>query len=301
MRLVDEIIDLASDDDTSVSVLLRKCLILAHRLKNDRLKTWAENELNGYTNADGVPEYRKAVVVAKGFFIGRMGAQIHNQPLAARVLKPEDRHWALSAALKQPIVAYEGGDPKGSCPRIEWPADLTVRYQSKFFDGYVLNRAWQEIPSTTLVGLVDTVKTRVLRFALELRDELVQVSDEPGQIPSEKVERSVVNIIYGGNNVIAGSARGFTQIGSITVQPGDLPGLRTALKHLGVEHDDISDLESALAGDAERSGGAAAFGQLTAAWLKRIGSAVGNAGLSVAADVAKAEATRWILQYLGLS
>lgn len=301
MRLVDEIIELASDDQKSVSVLLRKCLILAHRLKNDRLKTWAENELNGYGPEEEVPEYRKTVITAKGFFVGPMGAQIHDQPLTASVLKPEHRHWALTAVLRQPIVAYEGADAQGDSPRIEWPAHLTVRYQTKFFADYVLNRAWQEIPSSTLVGLVDTVKTRVLRLALELYDELGQVSDEPDRIPSGKVDRSVVNNIFGGSNIIAGSAHDFTQIGGITVQSGDLASLQAALRRLGVKDDALAELEGALAGDAEHNGGVAAYGQLTAAWLKRVGVAVGSAGLSMAADVAKAEATRWILQYLGLS
>jgi hypothetical protein len=42
MKLVDEIIELSSSESGSVATLLRKCLVLAHTIKNDRLKTWAE-------------------------------------------------------------------------------------------------------------------------------------------------------------------------------------------------------------------------------------------------------------------
>ena len=59
MELLDDIIDLAASDTGSVATLLRKCLVLAHTLRNDRLLTWAENELNGYKCAESVPEYRK--------------------------------------------------------------------------------------------------------------------------------------------------------------------------------------------------------------------------------------------------
>jgi hypothetical protein len=45
MELLDDIIDLAASDTGSVATLLRKCLVLAHTLRNDRLLTWAENEL----------------------------------------------------------------------------------------------------------------------------------------------------------------------------------------------------------------------------------------------------------------
>ena len=46
--LLDDIIELATDDKQPITVLLRKCLILASQLKNERLKAWANKELNGY-------------------------------------------------------------------------------------------------------------------------------------------------------------------------------------------------------------------------------------------------------------
>jgi transposase InsO family protein len=50
---------LATDDKQSITILLRKCLILAGQLKNERLKTWVNQELNGYDSPETVPEYRK--------------------------------------------------------------------------------------------------------------------------------------------------------------------------------------------------------------------------------------------------
>jgi hypothetical protein len=173
MKLLDDIIELAAGDNSSASTLLRKCLVLAHTLKNDRLKEWAENELNGYqSDDDGVPDYRKTSAPAKGLFLGPFGAEIRNQPIPSAMLKPEHRRLAESAVLFQPIASYENvGD--GHRFMIEWPANLTGLYQATFFEGsYALNRAWQEIPGSVFAGLMDTVRTRVLRFAQELRDEL---------------------------------------------------------------------------------------------------------------------------------
>jgi AbiTii len=56
--LLDKIIELATDIDKPLSVLLRQCVVLGHELKNDSLKTWANQELNGYTDRQKVPEYR---------------------------------------------------------------------------------------------------------------------------------------------------------------------------------------------------------------------------------------------------
>jgi hypothetical protein len=87
-----------------------------------------------------------------------------------------------------------------------WPAGLTAFYERAFFQrSYALNRAWQEVPGSVAVGLIDTIKTRVLRLALELKDELGGVHDDDDltELPKEKVDQTVINIIYGGTNVIA--------------------------------------------------------------------------------------------------
>ena len=93
------------------------------------------------------------------------------------VLKKEHRHFASTVKLTQPIAAYDIDIDKGKDKGkekfiIEWPPDLTLLYQRKFIEGYALNRAWQEIPPSVIVSLVDTIRTRVLRFALELKEEL---------------------------------------------------------------------------------------------------------------------------------
>lgn len=56
--LLDDIIDLATDSTQPITTLLRKCVVLAHQLGNDRLKAWANGELNGYDSSNNLPEYR---------------------------------------------------------------------------------------------------------------------------------------------------------------------------------------------------------------------------------------------------
>jgi AbiTii len=170
MQLLDEIVDLAIDNQASISVLLRKCLVLAHQLKNDLLRSWTEKELNGYNRDDGLPEYRKLAIIARGLFIGTFGRSIQNQPLQSSVMNKEHRHFATTATLTQPIISYEGTKDASEPSKfvIPWPADLTVRYQTKFIEDFTLNRAWQEIPASVFPALIDTVRNRVLRFALEL-------------------------------------------------------------------------------------------------------------------------------------
>jgi hypothetical protein len=72
----------------------------------------------------------------------------------------------------------------------------------------LLSARTKSFQSLSIVGLLDTVRNRILRFALEIRDELGQTnSNDVTAIPPEKIERSVAINIFGGNNVIANDAR----------------------------------------------------------------------------------------------
>ncbi len=181
---------------------------------------------------------------------------------------------------------------------IYWPTNLVTFYQTKFIEGYALVSAWQEIPGGAFVSLIDVVRNRILKFALEIREELGVVGDRPASVPSEKVDAAVTNFIFGGTNVIAGVAQNFAQIASINVGKGDTSGLSAALKALGIEDNEIHELEIAISDDAheEHHG----IGRRTSGWLRKIGVGLGNTGLKLSGEVAGAIATKWIVQYLGL-
>jgi len=148
------------------------------------------------------------------------------------------------------------------------------------------------------VGLVDTIKTRILRFALELKDDLRLVIDDPNELPKEKIDQQVVLYIFGDSNVIA--SRDFTQIDKLEINQGDWAALVQALKKLGVQDPAISDLKSALDQDAKDQDKApAGFGKRTADWLKEFGRKSGSFALDVGVEIAKKEAVAWILGYLG--
>jgi hypothetical protein len=65
-----------------LGVLLRKCLILATRLKNNALREWSNKELNGYSNDDALPEYRTFKAHSKGHFVGPFGAEVRKSTAA---------------------------------------------------------------------------------------------------------------------------------------------------------------------------------------------------------------------------
>ena len=253
MKLLDEIIHSATGTKQDVSVLLRQCLVLSYLLKTERLKDWIDKELNGYSSDDELPEYRKVGSVALVFFVGPFGSSISDQPLNPLVLDEEHRHFATTATLTQPIAAYDIFRSRSQKKRefmIPWPPQLTTRYQTKFMKDYVLNRAHLKISEAVFVALIDTIRNRVLRFAVDLREELGLVSDDPAALPEGKVDQYVTNYIFGGTNVFAGAAHDFAQVGTIIVGKGDINGLVVVLRNLGVRESDVSELKSAIDDDA---------------------------------------------------
>jgi AbiTii len=246
LQLITDIINLAVTNKSPVCEVLRKCLVLAYELDNSKLKDWIDKELDGYDLSDELPDYRKIRIVSKGFFIGPMGSTIRDQPLAAHVLDRKHRHWVEVAELRQPIASYdELNDPKGDHernPRIEWPASLTTHYQQKFMEDFVLNRAWQELPLSAILALLDTVRNRTLRFALEIGKELVLSHNDISQLQAEKIDQIVTNNIFGGNVFIAAKAQDITQIGSIVVSRNDVRALAMALETVGIDKPDIEAL-----------------------------------------------------------
>jgi hypothetical protein len=71
MKLLDDIIELASNDKEPIGNVLRKCLILESQYANEAFKRWLDRELDGYGNDDEAPSYRHIPARSYGMFTGR--------------------------------------------------------------------------------------------------------------------------------------------------------------------------------------------------------------------------------------
>jgi hypothetical protein len=78
MSLLRDIQNSAIDSSTDITIVLRKCKVLAVRLANDNFQKWVDRELNGYDSIDQLPEYRILKVELKGHFSGPWGSSLQN-------------------------------------------------------------------------------------------------------------------------------------------------------------------------------------------------------------------------------
>ena len=121
------------------------------------------------------------------------------------------------------------------------------------------------------------------------------MNDEIANLSPATVDRTVINYIYGAQNVFAGAGQNITQIESIVIKERDLDGLKHAMSTLGVSDSDVGELISAIEGDS--AAGSQTLGEHTKAWLKALPGKLTSGAVNVGVDVAKAAAKQWLFQY----
>ena len=245
--LLDDIINLAEDDKQSLPNLLRKCLRLASELKIERLKSWADQELNGYKDGDEVPAYRIIGAHAYGNFMGWNNTWYPNHLIVPAVMEPNHRKYAEQAYLVQSVGALDDlakMDAAKGAFTSPWPPNMVAYYQTKLVQGYVCHDAWQEIPKSEIVEVLDTVRNTTLRMALEIKEELGTSYAELSKVrsgDSRRIESIVINNL--GGNVALGD---LDASGQTVIIAGDRKVLDAALTKIGLDHADLTELTHAI-------------------------------------------------------
>jgi len=305
--LLDDIINLAVDNKQPITTLLRKCLVLAHELKNERLRTWANEELNGYDSAENLPEYRILPAGATGLFVGPGWARFQ-QGIPSGALKKEHRKWAERVEIAQPVGTLEHTLGSGSEPSsglsFPWNANLIAMYQDKLQRGWQLFSAHQTVPTGAIAGIIDTLRTRVLNMALEIQSEIGGKDEDLKKITpeeSKKVDQTIVNNIYGGNVYVSGGSSSMTattiQQQQQNIVAGDWKQLESVLKSAGITDHDLKELSAAIKSDGDRK--LMESGSVMK-WIKATAPKVLTGGVKMGAEVGKAVLTEMLMQYCGL-
>ena len=304
MSLLRDIQNAAVDPNTDVVTLLRKCKILAVRLGSEEFKRWVDHELNGYDRAEDLPEYRILHTHSYGHFVGPFGSSLKNAPIPPACLPKDLRERIRKSYLGQPISAYASLiDREEKSDALEqWPADMTALFGQKIYQGMNCLSAWKVIPHNALVALVDTIKTRILNFVLEIEEEAPDAGEAPPHqppLPQEKVSQ-VFNTYITGNvqNVATGSSH-FTQAGEFRVVEGDFSTLAEYLRSHGVANEDVEELKSAIDTD-KKSEPKATFGKRVQAWLAKMVGKAASGAWQISTSAASTLLGEALSKYFGL-
>ena len=167
--MLRDIQEAAIDEQSQVATLLRKCKVLAARLGSEEFSHWIDYELNGYANLDQLPAYRVLHVRSYGDFVGPFGSQMKNAPIPPSALPEVLREGIQTSKVGMPISTLTSLSTDETSSRLSWPPDVVSIYGGRIYEGMNCLIAWQLLPRSALVAILDTVRTRVLNSPLRLR------------------------------------------------------------------------------------------------------------------------------------
>lgn len=305
MSLIHDIQAASIARDSDIPTLLRMCKLLAARISYQEFAEWVDQELNGYPSIKGLPDYRVVRVDSYGSFIGSF-SQADKLQISLSVLPQELQEQYRHAYMGSSISAYTAllsGEKSGSVQE-PWPVALAVHNASKLTPNMQCVSAWKEIPIGAIVRLMDSVKTRVLGFAIDLEREAPNAGELPiGSQPPlsrEKMTQIFNTNITGNVGNVANASSGFSQSSVIVVEPGNWQSLQDRLLELGLTAGDTeglkTDLERALA-----TGSQDEKTKTASTWIGRLAgkAATGVAGVGI--EVAATGVAKAIASYFGLA
>ena len=305
MSLIRDIQAATISQSTDVPNLLRMCKLLAARLGNEQFAQWVEHELNGYPDIQSLPEYRKVRVKSYGSFIGSF-ARAPRLQIPISILPEKLRDSYRHAYMFRGISAYVSLiqiDKKETIIE-EWPMELAVHFASRAVVDMQCVAAWKEIPEGTIFTLLDSVKTRILGFAIDLEREAPDAGDSPiGNHPvsQEKVTQIFNTNIAGPVGNLSNASSSFSQVANLSIQSGDWAALHSYLQSLGLSASDLQGLQADL--DEARNSGKSAKEALEGtprSWIDRLTAKATEGATGVGIEVAATGIAKAIAAYLGL-
>ena len=301
--LLKEIRDAAVDANVPIANVLRKCAVLGAKLKNNELRDWALQELNGYKDENDLPEYRKVMAPLTGDFAGPFQSGYKNAPIPAMLLPEKMQDRARTARFPAGVASLESLlEGAGKHVTLEWPGDwiLWAQLDGKF--EMTLIAARQVIGGSAIVDMIDTVRNRILEFCLRLEEEMPELMADDDPSPTAAVEVAASNVFnqvfvfgpYTGNIANASPAAEQT---ALDVNKGDLSGLTKALREVGVPADQVDALKSAIEDVGENG---QKVGPIATDWFKRAKQAVASDTWSLAKGVTINTISHAVQSFLGL-
>jgi hypothetical protein len=288
VTLIRQLREDAVDSSKSLADVLRRAIVLASLLRNDELKRWAKRELDGYTDGDQVPEYRRAPAQIYGHFVGAFGRQVSNfrvpvgglkvDPRLRSFLSEEIRFGNGVAALQEMLLS--GADDTGTL-KFSLPTELCMLLPP-FLEDMTCASLDKQTHKSSIREILDSIRSKLLEIVLELTERFPEISDSEQAVQSvdQQVAASIIhNHIYGNSNVVA-SGTNVTQTTTQGFEPSDIEGLLRVVATLGLSGNEREELRVAVTDDGKRNGGK--FGPRVAAWIGKTTQKLLEAGITAA-------------------
>jgi hypothetical protein len=155
---------------------------------------------------------------------------------------PEDLRESLRHSyMMSPVAALQAlvDANSGGTLTEPWNPDVVAHFGGNIYEGMNCVQAWKVIPTNSVVAALDTIRTRVLNFALEIEVEAPEAGEAPANtspVPKEKVEQIFNTYITGNVQNLANASPGAHQHATYNERDPELfRGLLKAIEEADVD------------------------------------------------------------------
>ncbi|WP_414517308.1 hypothetical protein [Nostoc sp. PCC 9305] len=211
---MDDIVKSIQEDilrpEVGLNTILLKAKVLAHQLKNHRLKRWVNYELDGYPHLEKVPEYRIIYTPLLGYiFNGYNGYK--NIPIPLNKTPDWFQETANKIHFCPGIKTVEEYAISQNSITFAWNAEQIAvwnYYNPSGSSGHQCYEVKRPVSYSVFAQILLTVRSRLQDFVLELSD-LPWKMPKDSSLLSDQIERLVSLTIY--NNAQGGNVATFDQ------------------------------------------------------------------------------------------
>ncbi len=197
--LLAELITLLSDPKQSLGEAVYKTKVLFHQLGRKDLVPWVTHEITGYPDECEVPPYRLIGAQVRCNLMNT-GWTNSNQLLIIAHLDADEQKAITEIKLRFPIeVIQESIRKYGENSNNRMVSNIAPetfgRFNQVITNGGRLTAAWSELNMGDVTGVLSSVRSRLLDFVLELKDQIdtAQVSVTPDAGLPERLEQAGIN------------------------------------------------------------------------------------------------------------
>jgi hypothetical protein len=173
---INTIIEELTNPNIELTSTLLKVQVLAHILKNNKLKEWVNNESNGYEDDKDIPFYR----IIKAPLLGNLEqdrgwgsyATRSNIQLEAHHIETKYNIDIFETKLKESFSTYEHMLQQKDHYRINIPPMFYNELSKIYANDWKVSSAWRVLSHHSLKGVLNSIKSNLLQFMLDIADEI---------------------------------------------------------------------------------------------------------------------------------
>lgn len=249
MKLIDDIIEILSNENCNLENALINTKILLHKMGEKSLLPWINNELNGYDNLDNLPNYRKIDCIVLGSF-QNYTTRYTNQILPIMHLNEKELNFFTKINYTDSISSIEDISSKEDHIYFAIELEFAPLLMKKIDPSFSVINLKRQVSKSKFLAVRTQIRSRLLDFILDISEKIPKnINDDNIKSKSKEINIKEIfnNTILDGNNITINIGNN-NQNNSSNVK-NDFNNLFHKLKNYELESKDLDSLKNSIEKD----------------------------------------------------